>query len=278
LATALLALVALGALYASIFWVTSEASTRSLRVTVDTDLAGLADIYASGGRKELIQRLSDRKELVSIAGRRAHYLLANDQGQALAGDAVRWPTLDARLSEQGYVTLSDGRPVYARATLLAPDLRLLVAREYGPDLAQMRQLNWTFAAVALLILLAALLLSHFAGQRLLDRVARITQALGHADTAGLQDGPRATNADEIDLLASTSADLIGRATRLAEMHRHMSDHVAHEIRTPLMHLDYRLLNAQRNDDDPATRRTELETARRDIRGIAALLDSLLDHG
>ncbi len=275
--TALLSLIALAALYGAVHWVTSAAITRSLTTAVDTDIAGLADIYASGGEAELIARLRDRQALTVSEGRRAHYLLADATGRTLVGPVRPWPALAASRSESGYITLSGAGPVFARATLLSPTLRLLVARDYTSDQAQLRQLGWTFASVALGIWIAALALAHFAGKALLRRLSRITLALQHSDGGALALAGEAGPArDEIALLAQTSADLIGRANRLAELHRHMSDHVAHEVRTPLMHLDNRLVAALRGGSDAAAVQGQIESARRDIRSIAALLDSLLD--
>jgi hypothetical protein len=103
---------------------------RSLAVTVDTDIAGLTDIYASAGEAELLARLGDRSSLVSLQGRQARYMAVRTDGTMLAGNIKQWPTLAASLSEQGFVDLADGARVYARATRLAPDLNLLVARTY----------------------------------------------------------------------------------------------------------------------------------------------------
>lgn len=277
LGTALLGIAAMALLYAAILWASSTAMTRTLAATVDTDLAGLADIYASGGQSELIARLRDREEMVSVEARRAYYLLTDASGRRLAGNIRNWPTLDAGLSEQGYVRINGQVLAYARATRLSAELDLLVARDHRVDSANLRQLSWTFVAVACAVLLAALAIGHFASRRLLGRIDRITLALQRGDGNGLDSAQQPDAADdEIGLLARTSGELVARANRLAETHRHMSDHVAHEVRTPLTHLDNRLVAALRDNDDAARVACLIGEARRDIRDIAALLDSLLD--
>lgn len=55
----------------------------------------------------------------------------------------------------------------------------------------------------------------------------------------------------------------------------MSDHIAHEIRTPLTHLDNRLVNCLNAADDKL-RREDIDKCREDIRGVVKMLDSLLD--
>ena len=63
--------------------------------------------------------------------------------------------------------------------------------------------------------------------------------------------------------------------RLVEAHRETSDHVAHEIRTPLMHLDNRLIKAlHAGPTEPVAEK--LVAARDDIRRLIAMLEALLD--
>ena len=78
--------------------VTIERTSRAaLERAVDVDLAGLVDIYASGGEQELVRRIADRLVLVSNDGNAAHYMLAREDGRRIAGDVAEWPTLNARL-------------------------------------------------------------------------------------------------------------------------------------------------------------------------------------
>ena len=49
------------------FATVNEAMRRSLDSNTATDLAGLVDIYASGGEQELLQRLADRSEVTHAA-------------------------------------------------------------------------------------------------------------------------------------------------------------------------------------------------------------------
>jgi signal transduction histidine kinase len=69
--------------------------------------------------------------------------------------------------------------------------------------------------------------------------------------------------------------MLDQLERLVEAQRAVSDQTAHEIRTPLMHLDTRILKAMEGTQDEALLRT-LEQSRGEIRGVVRLLDSLLD--
>jgi len=271
----LVALASLAVLLAVTIAQSWRSSAVSLAETVDTDMAGLVDINASGGVEELRRRLADRTALSSLDGRQAHYLLGEAGGARLAGDLPEWPRLSPAVSEAGFVKLSDGTRLYARATRLGPGLDLVVAREYAPDRRAIWQLAAIFLGTAVGIVLAVALIGRYAAGRLRCRLARITEAFRAAERGHEPRLPADRRNDEIGELADYSTRSILRASNLARTHRHMSDHIAHEIRTPLTHLDHRLVKASRAIPDPATRR-ELEASREDLRGVVAMLDSLLD--
>ena len=276
----LFALAALALLFAVTLWQSWDATTRSLQATVDTDIAGLVDIYATSGESELLARLEDRSTVVSLDGRQARYMLVrpanNDQaGTSLGGNIKDWPMLGAGLSESGFLTLSDGTRIFARATRLSPDLDLLVARTYERDRNALLRLVALFLGTAALIVLATWLLGRRAASSLRQRIGAISTAFRAAEEGRDPALPDGKGDDEIDELATYSTRAIGRSANLARTHRHMSDHIAHEIRTPLTHLDSRLVNAMRElppECDPAV----IEQCRRDIRGVVTMLDSLLD--
>ncbi|OYZ39622.1 MAG: hypothetical protein B7Y31_07665, partial [Novosphingobium sp. 16-62-11] len=85
-AAILIAVIAVVVLFA-VTTITVQRQTRaSLSATVSTDMAGLIDIYATGGREELLRRVADRQAVVSLETRSSHYLLADASGRPLAGD------------------------------------------------------------------------------------------------------------------------------------------------------------------------------------------------
>lgn len=276
----LLALVALALLLAVTAWESWNATQRSLAATVDTDVAGLVDIYAAGGEAELLTRLNDRASVISMSGRQARYMVVRPAstdapGKVLGGNVAQWPALGAGLSEAGFLTLSDGTAIYARATRLSPDLDLLVGRTYQADRAALLRLLGLFAITAALIVLALWLLGRAAANRLRQRMGTISAALRAFEDGREAALPESDADDEIGELAGLGGRSITRSANLARTHRHMADHIAHEIRTPLTHLDARLVNSLRSlpeGSDPQV----IEQCRRDIRGVVTMLDSLLD--
>lgn len=263
-------------LWAMTYATIERSSDAALRGAVDADLAGLADIYASGGEDELAARIEDRLALIPNGGNRPHYMLARDNGLPVAGDIARWPGLNARLSQQGETLLPGGVPVVARATQLDDDLKLLVARERGDDAALLRGVTWVFFAGGAGLILAVAALGWFAARRLARRIGRINAAFRTPDEDILNAlAALPGDADEIDELAGRSAAALARLRRLVDAHREMSDQIAHEIRTPLMHLDNRILKVLRSEPgEPAA--SGLIEARAEIRRIVGMLESLLD--
>lgn len=275
-AVGLFAALAMAALYAVTVAVVRRESDESLVRNVDVDIAAFADIHAIGGRDELVARMKDRLALQAAEGSRVHYLLADARGEKLAGDMKRWPLLSAENSQAGFVTLADGTPVFARATQLAPDLRIVAAREYAERGELLRRIATGFAAAGLAVVLAAAALAWFAASRLRVRIAAMNAAFDtveHGDLRGQV--PGAERADELGELALHANQLIDRLGTVLLAQREVTDQVAHEVRTPLAHLDGRLLRLIDTAVDPALV-ASLGGARYEARRIGDLLDSLLD--
>ena len=243
---------------------------------VDTDLAGLADIYVSGGDAELRARIADRLSVEQQDGEQGWYLLADAQGRRIAGNLDRWPKLSAHVSEARFVTLPDGQRMFARATRLGPSAQLLVGRSDVRGQALLARLAMAFAVAGALIALFSLLAGHFAARRLRVRVEAVNATFAAVRAGRIAArAPGAGTSDELAELAANTNAMLDQVERLIEAQRAVSDQTAHEIRTPLMHLDTRILKAMEGTQDSTLLRT-LDQSRGEIRGVVRLLDSLLD--
>lgn len=243
---------------------------------VDTDLAGLADIYLSSDVAELRERIADRLAMNREDGERSWYLLTDPAGRRLAGNLDRWPIIASEVSEARYITLPDGDRMFARATQLGTGARLLVGRSSYRGQALLGRLATAFAVAGAGIALLSLVAGHFAARRLRARV-EVVNATFAAVRAGriAARAPGAGSNDELAELAANTNDMLDQVERLVEAQRAVSDQTAHEIRTPLMHLDTRILKAMESTQDIDLLRT-LDQSRAEIRGVVRLLDSLLD--
>ena len=271
----IVSILSVAALFAMTEWIVrTETQTQIVR-SVDTDIAGLADIYVTGGQAELRQRMADRLQMQSPYDMR-YYLLASPSGTPITGNVKHWPILSSENSEAGHITLKDGTEIFARATQLNPDLKLLVGRDASAQLALLDRIRAAFLIGGLVLVLMVSIIGYYSTRRLKNRIGTINSAFREIGAGSLTttipvDGP----GNELDELSQHSNDMISRLAALIAAHRDISDHTAHELRTPLMHLDNRLVAAMRQSEDAFHIET-LGRARQDIRDIIAMLDSLLD--
>ncbi|MFK7842250.1 MAG: sensor histidine kinase [Sphingorhabdus sp.] len=245
-------------------------------MAVDTDIAGLADIFVSGGQGELVERLSDRIGMIRQAGSSDFYLLADGAGKQIVGNLAKWPELSSENSQAGFVSISDEAEMFARATQLAPDLKLVVGWNLEDREILLARLRMAFLLAGAAMVALVTVVGYWSTRRLRLRMTSINAAfrkigLGQFDARVDIDD----RGDELDELSRHTNEMVSRVTNLVNAHKDISDHTAHELRTPLMHLDNRLVSAM-NDMTIENQKTGLIAARTDIKNIISLLDSLLD--
>lgn len=263
------------ALYAMTYWIVRTETQLQIARAVDTDLAGLADIYISGGAAELSKRLEDRLELMPSDGER-YYLLVSASGKTIAGNIPRWPELSSENSEAAVIVLSGNKKIFARGTQLDPDLKLVVGRDLSGMTVLLNRIGAAFAIAGALLVLVIILIGYGATLRLNRRIGAINTAFREISGGELaRQVPVDGRGDELDELSRYTNSMTERLSALIGAHRDISDNTAHELRTPLTHLDTRLVQALSKVEEP--RQIEiLNRGRQDIRNIIAMLDSLLD--
>lgn len=249
-----------------------RASDEAQVAAVNAELEAFLEIHDSGGLDELAQRIENRLALPPDSEAEPHYLLTKDDGERLAGDLERWPGV----ARSGLTELPDGTRVYAQVAKPQADVQLVVARELSGGGALLNQTAIAFslggAAIIILIGLTGLVMA----QRLARRIDRINSAFRGPDPELLAELERdpGTN-DEIGELTRHSSTALNRVNRLLAEQRDLSDRIAHEMRTPLVHLDSRLVNAVRAAEDPE-KAADLRGAREDLKQVVDLMESVLD--
>lgn len=247
---------------------------RTLSATIDTDITGLADIYLSGGGDELRRRIRDRIELAQQSGELAYYLAVDTQGRRI-GNIREWPPLAAEASELGLVT-DGGARMLARATQLPGNVRILVGRSLAERDALLTRIRIAFLLAGLIVALVSVVVGHFASRRLRRRVDDLNDTLSAIESGAISRRAGGLQKhDELGDLARRVNRMLDQVERLIAAQRDVSDHMAHEIRTPLMHLDTKLQQLRALHPEGAAP-DQLDEARGEIRQLTALLDSLLD--
>jgi len=253
----------------------AEESRQALLAMVDTDLAGLVDIYHSGGKDGLSERIEDR---LALSGREAdapYYRLEDAGAKTLAGNLKVWPSLDATLSQSGFIKVS-GVKLLARATVLKGGLRLVVGRSAMARQQALTLLVRLFVAASVMIVLLGFLVGRVAAGRIKRRVLAVNDALTKV-RQGQLDARVAVgkHGDELNDLSHDVNLMLDRVENLVAAQRDVTDNIAHETRTPLMQLDASLLKALEACHQPVVAEA-LEKGRGQIRSLLRLYDALLD--
>ncbi len=261
--------------FSLIYFVLQHQNQLTLQETIDTDLAGLVDIYNSKGADGLTRALQGRLDLVSTQNESPLYVLQDAAGLKRVGN-ITWPGLDAARSEIGYIALPNAAEGLVRVTLLRGGYRLLVGRSDIVRQNSLVSMKYLFLLAFLLIALAAYFIGLYSARRLHERILRINHVFDALGNPALSLAPLPhEDGDEIDELAQNVNQTLERVERLLTAHRDISDHLAHETRTPLIGLEQSLNTALERSADLQVIGS-LERGKRQVQDILRLMDALLD--
>ena len=258
----LLAFVLLGA---GVYYAVSSLLLHDARELVNNDAAGLLDLYREDGSSALFEELQRRQAKHEDPD--AVHVLVSPQGRVRLGNiallphrspAPRWIEFnEARLANEAsdvplrviarQQRLSDG-------SLLVTGLRL---RSQDRFLALMQRISLVaFAFAATLGGMVGWLTSRWVSRRLrsLDATA---ERVGEGELALRV--PLDHSDDAFDRLARRFNAMLDRIEELLEGVRHATDHIAHDLRTPLTRLRNRLEGLRQQPSD-ASQRAALEGA------------------
>lgn len=248
LAVTLSFLLAFSLLGAGVYYAVSALLTADAREVVRADAAGLADLYRDAGRDGLAAELRGR--LAAPDDPDAVYALADGDGRSLVGAMPNFAPL--RNAPARWVSFREGDTrVLARLQRLDGDAVLLTGlrtRSQDGFLAMMLRT----ALIALLVAAALGALIGWLTARWVSRRLRsldLTAARVGAGELALRarlDG----SGDAFDRLAHRFNAMLDRIGELLGGVRHATDHIAHDLRTPLTRLRNRL-DQLRERDAPA---------------------------
>lgn len=246
-------------LLAFIYWRTAGFMTAQTDETIEAEIAGLAEQYRGRGVNGLITIIRER--VARDPNAKSIYLLTTDDFVKLAGNIESWP--EGSRSESGWInfTLDESvgwtgpeRLARARIFEVQGGLRLLVGRDVD-ELTNLKRvietaINWGMGITLGLALLGGFLMSRSTTRRIevINNTSRRIMN-GHLS---LRIPTRGTD-DDFDQLAENLNQMLDRIVYLMEGIRHVSDSIAHDLRTPLTRLRNQLENTLMSVDNDEAR-------------------------
>lgn len=259
------------------FSVTAELS-REFHDRIQAEVSALKADYESGGATQVLRAITDRQRGRLEDG--LDYTLIDAQGRHLFG------TLPAQHCNPGWLTLvgppdGDEPPgeMEQLRVLVQPfpnGLCLMVGDDWGQIHYFGRLILRDFGWVFLLSLTLAVGGGIFLSSRFLKRIEainRTAEAIIGGDIS--RRVPRRSAPDDLDRLAATLNRMLDRTCELTGRIRHMSNDIAHDLRTPLGRLRRLLEPGKGADWTPARYEQLLEEGTAEVDSILELFEAIL---
>lgn len=271
-ASFLLAFVLLGI---GVHYAVSAMLTKDARELVRVDAAGLVQIHRDGGRAALLSELRDRLDEPEDPD--AVYVLTTADGHLLAGSYRQLPAhaADARWIEFTEHGEDGDLRVVAQLQRLRDGTTLLTGtRTRSQDRFLSLMLSTAAAALVVAATLGALI-GWLTTRWVSGRLRSLDQTAGRVGQGelGLRVALDGTD-DAFDRLARRFNGMLDRIEELLGGVRHATDHIAHDLRTPLTRLRNRLDELRRISDSP-TRDAALDAALAETDQLLQSFGSLL---
>ncbi|MBT8127543.1 MAG: HAMP domain-containing histidine kinase [Gammaproteobacteria bacterium] len=263
-----------------LYWATVGYMARQTDATIEAEITGLAEQYREGGLSNLVAILQDRIERDPDSS--SVYLLASRTLSPLAGNIDAWP--DVETGSDGWLTFAfrdtraGGRVFQARAQpfLLQGGLHLLVGRDTRELKATQRLIIRALVWGTVLTLALAMIGSIIMSRSMLKRIERINQASREIMAGDLQRRIETTGSnDEFDQLAISLNAMLDEIEQLMSGIRHVTDNVAHDLRTPLTRLRNRLEQLHTTLDTNSKNAVYVEQSIADADQLLATFGALL---
>ncbi|KAA5605972.1 HAMP domain-containing histidine kinase [Roseospira marina] len=264
-----------------VYWTTAALIDRQTVTAINTEMAGLQDIYERGGTASLVAAIENR--VTGYQGYHHIYILAPREGPSVVGNLREWPTVPP--DRNGWLHFSveaesEGRrqvwPAQARIVHLSSGLWLMVGRDMTErtGFARIMEQSLAFALGAALILgvIGGIVMSRNLLSRI-DQVNRTARTILEGDLSGRV--PVSGSGDEFDRLALNLNSMLDRIQKLVSAMREVTDNIAHDLRSPLNRMRSRLEITLVGTPDPDEYRKSLEGALEDTDAILHTFNALL---
>jgi len=270
--------IAVLALFAAPLWYAWRQNVEQVRTELlSEDVQSLTDIFLNEGPDVLAAVIDSRVKSQHIAN--SIILFTDGAQRRLAGNLEAWPPEAPDVPGVHKLTISQGdhsiRALLTRSTLPG-GYNLLVGR----DNSRFRPLEAVFL-YGLAGAATILLFTGIAGGWLIRRALLYEVHLIRETTCAIVDGdfsrrlPARGESHELDMLAQTVNRMLDQIEQLVHGVRHVSNAIAHDLRTPLAELRSRLEGLWLTRPGPRETFAEIDAAVGDVDRVIAIFNALL---
>jgi len=250
-----------------LYWATAGYLMVQTDLTIEAEARGLIEQYATRSLLGLVQTI--QKRVLDDEPVSGLYLLTTPNYQHLAGNLSNWPP-EITVTENGWVDFEVqeqmGRKLKtyrarARFFILPGRMYLLVGRDIkelkNTQNLILRALTWGLAVTLWLALFGGITFSASMARRL-ENINRTSRRIMRGELGRRM--PVLGTGDDFDQLADNLNAMLDQIAYLMAGIRHVTDNIAHDLKTPLTRLRNRLEQLLVEMPDSTAGRTELADA------------------
>jgi len=260
-------------LLAALLWLVTENVWIQNREDIEQDSRTLANVLKNDGEATLVSSI--RILTKNVERKRAIYVLQSSTQELIAGSAIRFEPFEG-WRKLTVTFAADNKANYVVFGQRLGDSYLFVGRRTRNVWTAQRIILvaflWALCLVIPLTIWGGIALARNAFRRIgtFDSVAR-------AFVAGdfTQRVPITKRHDELDHLAGSINQVLQQIEKLLTSLKQVTNDVAHDLRTPLGHLQQRLADARDNEARGVSNISLLDETQEDIEGIIGTFDALL---
>jgi signal transduction histidine kinase len=248
---------------------------------IDAEVRSLEEQYSAGGIRRLIEVVESRAQQPGSN----LYLITSFNGATLAGNVTDvgnvtlskagWSEISYRRTDEAADTQHDSRAL-VRVSIFPGGFRLLVGRDIE-EREKLREILATPARWSLvLIVILGIAGGVFVTRRVMKRIDSMTATSDQIMLGDLSGRLAVTGSgDEFDRLANSLNAMLGRIENLMGGLKHVSDNIAHDLKTPLTRLRNRAEEALRATRNEAELKKALESTIEESDNLIRTFDALL---
>jgi signal transduction histidine kinase len=270
--------VSVGILAGLIYFYATSEMQREIRTRIAADSTALREEYSRGGITQLLDAVADRQRGRLVGG--LDYAIFDSKGKRLFGDLPAAPCVRGWTLFTGPPDGDEPSGEMEKLSVLITPLSKGNCLLVGDDIGKVKTFGSlildSFGWVFLLTVTLAVGGGIFLSSRVLRRIETITRTAEAIIEGDINRRiPRRGAPDDLDRLAATLNRMLDRMTGLMETLRHISNDVAHDLRTPLGRLRRTLEEASRTALSQDEFRQVLDRAVAEVDGILDTFGAIL---